>query len=55
MALVHSRVDRVVYVHQNREFGGLGGVNAIHTIPSLNHHFRVLRINNVKMFEFDKE
>ncbi|EAN87880.1 hypothetical protein, conserved [Trypanosoma cruzi] len=43
MALVHSRVRRVFYCFANPTHGGLGSVFSIHTIPLLNHHFRVFR------------
>ncbi|RNF27286.1 putative deaminase [Trypanosoma conorhini] len=43
MALVHSRVRRVFYSFANPAHGGLGSVYSIHTISSLNHHFRVFR------------
>lgn len=41
MALVHSRVRRVVYGVPDPLFGGLGSKCKIHTQPSLNHHFPV--------------
>ncbi|KEG12969.1 putative deaminase [Trypanosoma grayi] len=43
MALVHSRIRRVFYCFPNRTHGGLGSVFPVHSIPSLNHHFRVFR------------
>ncbi len=42
MALVHSRVRRVVYGKQ-QELGGLGSATALNALP-LNHHFRVFRL-----------
>ncbi len=42
MALVHSRVRRVVYGKQ-QESGGLGSATALNALP-LNHHFRVFRV-----------
>ena len=41
MALVHSRIRRVVYATPNPAFGGLGSRCKIHTTPSLNHHYPV--------------
>ena len=41
MALVHSRIGRVFYVHSNSEGGALGSRYSVHELPSLNHHFRV--------------
>eukprot|EP00933_Yihiella_yeosuensis_P001399 TRINITY_DN10227_c0_g1_i1.p1 TRINITY_DN10227_c0_g1~~TRINITY_DN10227_c0_g1_i1.p1 ORF type:complete len:157 (-),score=34.36 TRINITY_DN10227_c0_g1_i1:27-497(-) len=43
MALVHSRVRRVIFREADPEFGGLGGAISLHTCTSLNHQFRVLR------------
>eukprot|EP01084_Bolivina_argentea_P138103 243215_1 len=42
MALVHSRVRRVVYGKQ-QESGGLGSATALNALP-LNHHFRVFHL-----------
>ena len=41
MALLHSRVRRVVFARENRAAGGLGSTASVHTHPSLNHHFEV--------------
>lgn len=41
MALVHSRIRRVVYCKPNPVNGGLGSYYRIHTLSSLNHRFRV--------------
>jgi len=41
MALVHSRIRRVVYCKPNVVNGGLGSYYRIHTLSSLNHRFRV--------------
>ena len=41
MALVHSRIRRVVYCRPNTASGGLGSYYRIHTLSSLNHRFRV--------------
>jgi tRNA(Arg) A34 adenosine deaminase TadA len=58
MALVHSRVRRVVFGVQDREMGGLGGIaedattttngqhnNGIHSLPGTNHHYRAFRFD----------
>lgn len=50
MALVHSRVRRVVFGVTDREMGGLGGAAAnkeyvgIHCLPGTNHHYRAFRL-----------
>jgi tRNA-specific adenosine deaminase 3 len=41
MALLHSRIGRVIYGSSNPLLGGLGGKFFIHTEKSLNHHFEV--------------
>eukprot|EP01103_Thecamoeba_quadrilineata_P016108 TRINITY_DN529_c0_g1_i3.p1 TRINITY_DN529_c0_g1~~TRINITY_DN529_c0_g1_i3.p1 ORF type:complete len:143 (-),score=17.04 TRINITY_DN529_c0_g1_i3:58-486(-) len=43
MALLHSRIGRVIYGVEDKEFGGLGGKVSLHTMPSLNHHFQVFK------------
>ncbi|CAJ1032537.1 Cytidine and deoxycytidylate deaminase zinc-binding region containing protein, putative [Leishmania lindenbergi] len=40
MALVHSRIQRVFFLFRNAVHGGLGGRYHVHSIASLNHHFR---------------
>ncbi|CAM9678563.1 unnamed protein product [Laminaria digitata] len=40
MALVHSRVRRVVYGVRDPERGCLGSLMMLHTLPSLNHNYR---------------
>jgi len=58
MALVHSRVRRVVFGVLDREMGGLGGIaeelttttnvqhkNGIHSLPGTNHHYRAFRFD----------
>ena len=42
MALVHSRVRRVIFGVPNRSFGGLGGRLAVHQASAMNHHYIVL-------------
>lgn len=41
MALVHSRVARVIYCHQNESHGALGGLYRLQAKRSLNHHYKV--------------
>lgn len=40
MALVHSRVRRVFFCFKNTCHGGIGSRYAIHSMPSLNHHYQ---------------
>lgn len=40
MALVHSRIRHVYFLFGNPTHGGVGGRFHVHSIPSLNHHFR---------------
>jgi len=41
MALVHSRLRRVVYCVPNERWGALGGAFRLHGQRSLNHHYQV--------------
>lgn len=41
MALVHSRVRRVIYGVRNPNRGCLGSVMMLHTLAPLNHNYRV--------------
>jgi tRNA-specific adenosine deaminase 3 len=43
MALVHSRIGKVFYGTEDKDSGGLGGLEALHTLPALNHHFGVFK------------
>ena len=43
MALVHSRVRRLIYALPAAGGGALGSRYFLHTEPSLNHHFTVIR------------
>jgi hypothetical protein len=59
MALVHSRISRVIYGIPRKNGGGLGGgmhngnfkVNSnnapiyVHNLPGINHHYRVFCCN----------
>ena len=42
MALLHSRVSRVIYTQPQAD-GALGSSYKLHTIASLNHHFDVFQ------------
>ena len=44
MALVHSRIRRVVYAVPSPQTGALGTRYHIHTLRSLNHRYRVHRL-----------
>ena len=44
MALVHSRIRRVFYRYPSESEGALGTHYNIHSLRSLNHHFRVFKI-----------
>ena len=43
MAMVHSRVRRVVYALPVAGGGALGSLYRLHAYRSLNHHFQVVR------------
>ena len=46
MALVHSRIGRVIFCYDSVE-GGLGGGGpdtSIHSLPSTNHRYRAFRL-----------
>ena len=53
MALVHSRVRRVIFGVVDVDMGGLGGAarsidglkGGIHCLPGTNHHYRAFRID----------
>lgn len=55
MALLHSRVRRVIFGVSDTQGGGLGGINdrlSVHSLPGTNHHFRVFRCNsNQRLWE----
>ncbi|EDV26852.1 uncharacterized protein TRIADDRAFT_54182 [Trichoplax adhaerens] len=43
MALVHSRIKRVFYAVEDKEYGALGSRYKIHVHEGLNHHFEVFK------------
>jgi len=55
MALVHSRIRRVTYLHRDSINGALGSVTMLHTLRALNHRFRVFQINIVEESQRDGE
>ena len=57
MALVHSRVRRVVFGVKDTGMGGLGGAAAagIHSLPGTNHHYRAFRLAMDKSNDGDGE
>lgn len=46
MALLHSRIDCVIYFERNEISGALGSKCFLHAENSLNHHFPVYKIEN---------
>ena len=45
MALLHSRVRRVIFARADLAAGGLGSTASVHTHPSLNHHYEAWRLD----------
>lgn len=45
MALVHSRLSRVIYCHSDLDHGALGGKTKLHAQRSLNHHYHVYQLS----------
>lgn len=43
MALVHSRIARIIYGMDNKNAGGVGSRYILHSYPSINHHYKVYR------------
>lgn len=46
MALLHSRIDSIIYLNQCKNSGALGSLCFLHSMDSLNHRFPVYRWNN---------
>jgi tRNA-specific adenosine deaminase 3 len=44
MALVHSRVGRVIYCYSSNSHGALGGLYRLQAKRSLNHHYKVYHL-----------
>ncbi|MPC30534.1 putative inactive tRNA-specific adenosine deaminase-like protein 3 [Portunus trituberculatus] len=45
MALLHSRVRRVFYLHPDPSLGALGSRVKLHTLPGVNHRYEVFRVH----------
>jgi len=45
MALVHSRIRTVYYLHSDTKYGALGSIYKIHSMNTLNHKYKVYQIN----------
>ena len=45
MALVHSRIRNVYYLHSDTKYGALGSIYKIHSMNTLNHKYKVYQIN----------
>lgn len=43
MALVHSRVKEVYYIHSMAQTGGCGGRASVAELPTINHRFHSWR------------
>ena len=46
MALLHSRIDAVIYFRRNNFAGALGSKCYLHSMNSLNHHFPVYLVDD---------
>ena len=63
MALVHSRVRRVIFGIADRGMGGLGGAaepadsqnTGIHILPGTNHHYRAFKLDIDNADDYDEE
>lgn len=44
MALLHSRVSRVFYFHENPTRGALSSLLKLHTLPGINHRYEVFSL-----------
>lgn len=45
MALLHSRIDAVIFYNYNNDSGALGSNCFLHSMESLNHHFPVYTLD----------
>jgi tRNA-specific adenosine deaminase 3 len=48
MALVHSRLRRVVFLRPDRAAGALGGRWELQGVKSLNHHYEVFQMEEAE-------
>ncbi|TMW66373.1 hypothetical protein Poli38472_004138 [Pythium oligandrum] len=55
MALIHSRARRVVFAHPNASDGALTSDHRLHTIKSLNHHYRAFHLKSQADPSSDKQ
>lgn len=46
MALLHSRIDSIIYFNRCDTSGALGSLCFLHSMDSLNHRFPVYRVEN---------
>lgn len=44
MALLHSRVRRIFYTCPQLQFGALGSLTKLHTLPGINHRYEVFTV-----------
>lgn len=54
MSLVHSRIQRVFYSTENKEFGGFED-KRIHQLYQLNHRFKVIKGLYHEEFYFEQK
>lgn len=45
MALLHSRIENVYYIHKNVQYGSLGSIYKLHSLKKTNHRFNVYHLN----------
>jgi len=45
MALLHSRVKRIFFIHPSPQVGGLMSVTKLHCLPRVNHRFKVFQVS----------
>ena len=44
MALLHSRIETVYYLHRNAQYGSLGSIYKLHSLKKTNHRFNVYHL-----------
>ena len=49
MALVHSRVKEIIYIHPMPKTGGCGGRAIVPELPTINHRFTIWRWKGVSL------
>jgi tRNA-specific adenosine deaminase 3 len=55
MALLHSRIQRVFYIHNRQDHGYLYSKFKLHCVNSLNHRFSVFKAINIDGYDEDLE